>query len=222
MNIEEAFLIAQLFLNISHFHSHRNSMSEDEIHARSSVPDNGVADCLKAVEDYKGQNISKWEAISQIATAIQLVTASTDNKQQSTAGDTYLAMLDKHDNLLIRTSNQGQQGDRPDGGEERYKENTNGEARSKHSLSLAAPLNPSDESLMSPSMHGKFERKSPLSLYQQISNGPGPWSKTTPLISTMHSGHFSQPDLSLHSQSLNESRSSWEQWPTLTFGVEHG
>ena len=59
-----------------------------------------VANCLKAIEEYRGQSISKWEAISQISAAIQSTTAGTDNEQRSTTGDTYLAMLDEHDRLL--------------------------------------------------------------------------------------------------------------------------
>ena len=54
-----------------------------------------VADCLKTVEDYRGENISKWEAVSQIFGAIWSTTASADSQQRSAAGDTYLAMLTK-------------------------------------------------------------------------------------------------------------------------------
>jgi hypothetical protein len=72
-----------------------------------------VADCLKAIEDYRRQSISKWEAISQISTTIRSTTASTDNKQRSTAGDIYLAMLDEHDRLLAGASAQGQSGVEP-------------------------------------------------------------------------------------------------------------
>src|SRR5882762_9790501 len=42
----------------------------------------------------------------------------------------------------------------------------------------AAPQNPNVKSSMSLSMHGKSGRKSPLSLYQRISNAPAPWSRT--------------------------------------------
>src|ERR1700677_4385161 len=59
----------------------------------SPIPDESVTTCLRAIEDYRGQGISKWEAIIQIASAINSATASTDNEQRSTAGDTYLMML---------------------------------------------------------------------------------------------------------------------------------
>src|ERR1700729_1248273 len=85
--LRKAFL-ARFFCKYIIYYSHCTSMSDQEEH---------VANCLKAIEDYRGQNISKWEAITQISTTIQSVTASTDNKQRSTAGDTYLAMLDEHD-----------------------------------------------------------------------------------------------------------------------------
>ena len=56
-------------------------MSQHERQARSPALDESVTNCLKAVKDYRSQQVSKWEAISQIATAIQFVTASTDNEQ---------------------------------------------------------------------------------------------------------------------------------------------
>jgi len=68
----------------------------------------GITICVKVIEDYRGQRISKWEAVSQIASALQSVTTGTDNKQISTAGNTYLAMLDEHNKLLAHASVQGQ------------------------------------------------------------------------------------------------------------------
>jgi hypothetical protein len=79
-------------------------MFQHESQARSPVPDESVDDCLKAVKDYKGQSISKWEAITQIVSTIESATASTDNEQRSTAGDTYLTMLNEHDQLLAKAS----------------------------------------------------------------------------------------------------------------------
>ena len=79
-------------------------MSQHGSRSGSPVLDESVDNCLKAVEDYRGCNISKWDAITQIASVITSVTASTDNAQRSTAGATYLAMLDKHDHTLARAS----------------------------------------------------------------------------------------------------------------------
>ena len=102
-----------------------------------------VANRLKAIEDYRGQSISKWEAISQICTAIWSTTASTDNKQRSTAGDTYLAMLDKHDWLLARASTQGQSGVKPyDKEVYECQGEFNGKTRSKQSASRSGSPTP--------------------------------------------------------------------------------
>ena len=110
-------------------------MSQNESRTGSPVPDESVTNCLKAVEDYRSQQVSKWEAISQIAVAIQSVTPSTDVEQWSTAGSTYLAMLDEHDNLISRASNRGQYNHGQDNEETRYEAVINPEARSKHSIS---------------------------------------------------------------------------------------
>ena len=111
-------------------------MSEHGSQAGSPVPDESVSNCLKAVEDYRSQSISKWEAITQIASAIQSTTVSTDSGQRSTAGDTYLAMLDEHDQLLAKASTRGFQRSKPDGEQDSvFEEDLNGEARSKRSLS---------------------------------------------------------------------------------------
>jgi hypothetical protein len=106
--------------------------------AGSPAPDESVTNCLQAVEDYRGQHISKWEAISKIATTIQSTTASTDNEQQTTAGDTYLAMLDKHNSLLSKASNRGHLEHQQDNEEEGYEEDINPMAKSKHSLSWSS------------------------------------------------------------------------------------
>ena len=111
-------------------------MSEHGNQTETPNQEGHVADCLKAIEDYKGQSISKWEAITQISTAIRSATASTDNEQRSTAGDTYLAILDEHDRLLTGASARGQSGAEPDD-EEVYdrQEEFNGEDGSKRSIS---------------------------------------------------------------------------------------
>ena len=100
-------------------------MSENGDQHEPSVQDEGVTDCLKAVENYRGSHISKWDAISQITTAIRSSTASTDDEQRASAGGTYLAMLDEHDNLLARASNRGQQGG------DQYEDSACGETKSK-------------------------------------------------------------------------------------------
>ena len=112
-------------------------MSHNGTEPQSPAPDEGAANCLKAVEDYREQHISKWEAVFQIASAIRSVTASTNDEQGSTAGDTYLAMLDEHDNLLTRASSRGRQGEEQVNGEERS-EVADAEARSKRSLSRSS------------------------------------------------------------------------------------
>src|SRR6202050_1582397 len=105
--------------------------------------DGHVANCLKAIDEYRGRNISKWEAITQISTAIQSATASTDNEQRSTAGDTYLAMLDEHDRLLTSAGSRGQHGIEQDSDEpNEHQENTNGEARGKRSCSPSRSESP--------------------------------------------------------------------------------
>jgi hypothetical protein len=80
-----------------------------------------------------------WEAITQIASAIQSATASTDNEQRTAAGDTYLTMLDEHDSLLAKASTRGLQShEQDDEQNEGIEENIDGEARSKHSHSRSA------------------------------------------------------------------------------------
>jgi len=113
-------------------------MSQNESQTGSPAPDGSVTNCLQAVEDYRGQHISKWEAISKIATAIQSATASTDNEQRTTAGDTYLAMLDEHDNLLAGASNRGRLEHPQNNEEEGYEEDVNPTAKSKRSLSRSS------------------------------------------------------------------------------------
>jgi len=76
-------------------------MSHNESRNESPFPKEGVTDCLKAIQDYRGQQISKWEAVLQIANAIKSVTTSMDGGQWASAGGTYLTMLNEHDKLLV-------------------------------------------------------------------------------------------------------------------------
>ena len=72
----------------------------------SSAQTDHVAECVKAIADYRGNRISKWAAIAQISTAIS--SATTMNKeQQATAGGTYLTMLDEHDRIVASTHARG-------------------------------------------------------------------------------------------------------------------
>src|ERR1700722_6053159 len=69
-------------------------MSQDGDRVATSSPEEHTAQCIKAIEDYRGRNITKWKAIAQILSALESATASTNSEQRSTAGETYLAMLD--------------------------------------------------------------------------------------------------------------------------------
>ena len=79
----------------------------------SPTPDERIGYCLQAFENYQSKSIMKWEANAQIASTIQVSSASTNGKQRSAAGITYLAMLDKHDQLLTKASTWGWQGGEP-------------------------------------------------------------------------------------------------------------
>src|SRR5882762_8559881 len=84
-------------------------MSEHEDRDESPSQYEHISSCIKAIDDYRGQNISKWEAITQISNALQSTTASTDSEQRTTAGGTYLAMLDEHDQMLAGAGSRGRQ-----------------------------------------------------------------------------------------------------------------
>ena len=58
-------------------------MSEHGNQTETPNQEGHVTDCLKAIEEYRGQSISEWEAISQISATIRLTTASMDNEQRS-------------------------------------------------------------------------------------------------------------------------------------------
>jgi hypothetical protein len=85
-------------------------MSEHEDQVETPTQEKHIVNCIKAVDDYRGQNINEWEAVSQISTAIWLATASTDNEQRANTGGTYLTMLDEHDQMLTNASSCGYQG----------------------------------------------------------------------------------------------------------------
>ena len=60
--------------------SHHSSMVEhvNQTQASTSTQVDHVTDCLKAVEEYRGRQISKWDAIAQVSTAIASATASIE------------------------------------------------------------------------------------------------------------------------------------------------
>ena len=81
---------------------------EDQTEPHSTKGDLTV-DCVKAIDNYRGENISKWEAVSQISATIQSATASMDIGQRASAGETYLAMFNEHDQSLVDARTQGYQ-----------------------------------------------------------------------------------------------------------------
>ena len=81
----------------------------DQTQSSSSTQDIHIAECLKAVEDYRGQRISKWDAVERVTTAIASASASTTREQRAAAGETYLGMLDEHDRALADAHNRGRQ-----------------------------------------------------------------------------------------------------------------
>ena len=108
-------------------------MSEHEDQVGSPTQEEHVVSCIKAIDNYSEHNISKWEAVAQISTALRSPTASVNNDQRATAGETYLAMLDEHDQMLANASSHGHQGlDQVDSGGSEQEEFV-GEA--KHSQS---------------------------------------------------------------------------------------
>ena len=79
----------------------------NQTQASTSTQVDHVTDCLKAVEEYRGRQISKWDAIAQVSTAIASATASMNSEQRAAAGGTYLAMLDEHDRTLANAHIRG-------------------------------------------------------------------------------------------------------------------
>ena len=95
-----------------------------------------VAECVKAVTDYRGNRINKWGAITQISAAISSATTSTNEEQRATSGGTYLAMLDEHDRILASAHARGRCGaEAYDSDNDEPNENPSGENRVRRSLS---------------------------------------------------------------------------------------
>src|ERR1700722_6154078 len=84
-------------------------MSQHGDHSTTPDQDEFTTQCIKAIEDYRGQSITKWEAITPILDALQSATASMNSGQRSTAGGTYLGMLDKHNRFVTGAQTQGLQ-----------------------------------------------------------------------------------------------------------------
>jgi hypothetical protein len=80
-------------------------MSQNGSQIGTPAQSEGATECLRAVKNYRGSHISKWDAVSKIAAAIGSDTASLNGDQQTSMGNTYLAMLDQHDSLLARAVN---------------------------------------------------------------------------------------------------------------------
>ena len=104
--------------------------------ASSSAQTDHIAECVKAIVDYRGKRISKWGAVAQISGAISTAAASTNEEQQATAGETYLVMLDEHDQILTSTHARGRRGtDRYDSDDGEPDKDPTGENRGRRSLS---------------------------------------------------------------------------------------
>ena len=80
---------------------------QSQTQASISAQADHVVECVKAVTDYRGNQISKWDAIAQISTAISSATANTNEEQHAAAGGTYLAMLDEHNRILAGAHGRG-------------------------------------------------------------------------------------------------------------------
>jgi len=105
----------------------------------SPVQEEHIVNCIKSIDDYRGQNISKWEAVLQISSALQLATASMDIEQRTTARRTYLTMLDEHDQMLTSASAHGGQGpNQIEDGNNEQEEEFIGENGTKHSQSQSS------------------------------------------------------------------------------------
>jgi hypothetical protein len=108
----------------------------DETQASSSTQIDHVVECIKAVSDYRGQRISKWDAIARVSAAISSAAPDTSSGQRTSAGGTYLAMLDEHDRVLAEAHVRGRQGHgRNDNDDGSRGENAAGEDWSQRSLS---------------------------------------------------------------------------------------
>jgi hypothetical protein len=102
----------------------------------SSAQNDHVAECVKAVGDYRGTRISKWTAVAQISGAISSAAAGTNSDQRAAAGETYLSMLDEHDRMVASAHTRGRQGLGQSVSEnEEPDENPSGENPARRSLS---------------------------------------------------------------------------------------
>ena len=84
-------------------------MSQHGDHGTTPNQEEFTTQCIKAIEDYRGQSITRWETITTISDALLSATASTNSGQRSTARGTYLGMLDEHDRLVTRAQTRGLQ-----------------------------------------------------------------------------------------------------------------
>jgi hypothetical protein len=157
-------------------------MSEHEDQVGSPTQEEHVVSCIKAIYNYREHNISKWEAVAQISTALWSPTASVNNDQRATAGETYLAMLDEHDQMLADASSHGHQGLDQVDSENSEQEGLLERLSTAHNPGVAHP-HPNGTRLMSCSMHGRSQKQSHLPLSHQISSALTPWCKTTQLNS---------------------------------------
>ncbi len=66
-----------------------------------------VAKCTAAVEEYRGNKISKIRAISSILDGISEAASITDQDQRDQAAGSYLGMLDQHDISRVQAASRG-------------------------------------------------------------------------------------------------------------------
>ena len=112
---------------------------QSQTQASTSGQADHVAECVKAVTDYRGNQISKWDAIAQISAAISSATASTNEEQHAAAEGTYLTMLDEHDRILAGAHGRGRRGAEPfDSDDEEPNEDPAGKNRACRSLSCSS------------------------------------------------------------------------------------
>jgi hypothetical protein len=109
---------------------------QSQTQTSTSAQTDHVAECVKAVTDYRGNRIDKWGAITQISAAISSAATSTNEGQRAAAGGTYLAMLDEHDRLLASAHARGRRGaEAYDSDDSEPGEKPSGENRVQRSLS---------------------------------------------------------------------------------------
>jgi hypothetical protein len=86
---------------------HSNTLSPEE---SSPIPTDITAACLEAIEQFEAGSISKWEAISQVFQALEADSESAIStpEQRARAGESYLEMLENHENQLAKAQARGQ------------------------------------------------------------------------------------------------------------------